>query len=118
MPNRTILILVIGFGLAALLAWWRPTPVRLRPPARGPETAQPTAPVRPERQCVGMVRRLAAMDYYATSPRRNPTGPAQGLARAHRGGGWSNAPRNLRVANRNRSLPTVRNSTLGFRLAM
>jgi formylglycine-generating enzyme required for sulfatase activity len=59
-----------------------------------------------------------AMDYYATSPRRNPTGPAQGLARAHRGGGWSNAPRNLRVANRNRSLPTVRNSTLGFRLAM
>jgi formylglycine-generating enzyme required for sulfatase activity len=48
MPNRTILILVIGFGLAALLAWWRPTPVRLRPPPR-PESMDmvPTLPIPP-----------------------------------------------------------------------
>jgi formylglycine-generating enzyme required for sulfatase activity len=59
-----------------------------------------------------------ADDYYAASPRQNPVGPAQGVARVHRGGCWSNAPRNLRVANRNRSRPTVRSSSLGFRLAM
>jgi formylglycine-generating enzyme required for sulfatase activity len=59
-----------------------------------------------------------ADDYYAASPRLNPVGPAEGVARVHRGGCWSNAPRNLRVANRNRSRPTVRSSSLGFRLAM
>lgn len=39
-------------------------------------------------------------DYYATSPRRNPTGPLTGEDKVRRGGGFSSLAREMRVTSR------------------
>ncbi|MBM4090075.1 MAG: formylglycine-generating enzyme family protein [Planctomycetes bacterium] len=56
-------------------------------------------------------------EYYASSPRRDPKGPATGEERAYRGGGWFNCTRGCRSASRSAGLPENRNLTLGFRVA-
>lgn len=55
--------------------------------------------------------------YYGKSPERNPKGPSSGEYRVLRGGSWSNAPVNVRSADRIRDAPTARMGTLGFRCA-
>ena len=55
-------------------------------------------------------------DYYSNSPERNPTGPDSGTYRVLRGGSWSNAPFNLRVAHRGSFIHPARTGILvGFR---
>lgn len=56
-------------------------------------------------------------DYYTNSPSNNPTGPNSGTSRVLRGGGWSVAPQDLRVAYRAGNSPYSRSSYLGFRLS-
>jgi formylglycine-generating enzyme required for sulfatase activity len=61
-----------------------------------------------------------ADDYYGTSPRRNPTGPAAGAERALRGGSWmcsENFCSNYRVAARSHATPDSGLNNLGFRCA-
>lgn len=53
---------------------------------------------------------------YATGPNIDPTGPATGVERVDRGGGWSFATRYNRVAERSHSLPTRSGATLGCRI--
>lgn len=59
--------------------------------------------------------------YYAAAPRRDPRGPAGGLQRVIRGGGWNSSGlyfyRNLRAAERSRDYPARRSSSVGFRCA-
>jgi serine/threonine-protein kinase len=54
-------------------------------------------------------------DYYHNSPSRDPTGPASGTVRAQRGGHWGTYPKEVRVSNRSRGDPGVRNDYSGFR---
>jgi formylglycine-generating enzyme required for sulfatase activity len=54
-------------------------------------------------------------DYYQTSPANNPTGPVSGTKRTVRGGAWYGVPGNLRVALRDRNVPTDRRDLIGFR---
>ncbi len=68
-------------------------------------------------------------DFYKKSPRRNPIGGVDSIThitsnftnvkwlRVLHGGAWLFSPRNLRVATRFRSNPTVTNSYYGFRCA-
>jgi len=56
-------------------------------------------------------------DYYATTPDRNPTGPATGTQKAFRGGGWMDSTTTMRAAMRNGTDPTVKINWLGFRCA-
>ena len=58
-----------------------------------------------------------AATYYAGSPARNPTGPAQGHYRALRGGGWDFILKGARAANRDWNEPVDRNGGNGFRCA-
>jgi formylglycine-generating enzyme required for sulfatase activity len=55
-------------------------------------------------------------NYYASSERRNPTGPAAGTYRVLRGGGWGRDPRLCRSANRYGAAPVGREDLLGFRV--
>jgi formylglycine-generating enzyme required for sulfatase activity len=55
--------------------------------------------------------------YYATSPRKDPTGPDNGSDRALRGGGWTGGSRYCRAAARSSSSPSFRSGSLGFRVA-
>jgi len=59
-----------------------------------------------------------ANNYYANSPKTNPTGPSSGSYRVLRGGSWGdfNAP-TLRVARRSLNFPANTDSTIGFRCA-
>ncbi|MBF0194813.1 MAG: SUMF1/EgtB/PvdO family nonheme iron enzyme, partial [Magnetococcales bacterium] len=58
-------------------------------------------------------------DYYSVSKgMKNPTGPAKGITRSLRGGGWSESAKKLRSSRRARNLPDVRYDNLGFRLLM
>jgi serine/threonine-protein kinase len=57
-------------------------------------------------------------EYYASSPSRNPSGPASGGFRALRGGSWFDFGLNLRVANRGRLDPSYRYGSIGFRCAL
>jgi len=62
-------------------------------------------------------------DYYANSPRDDPTGPRSGQFRVYRGGGWSDFPWICRSAFRFRAAPGYRGSgyrddDLGFRVAL
>ncbi|MHC4202193.1 MAG: formylglycine-generating enzyme family protein, partial [Planctomycetota bacterium] len=59
-----------------------------------------------------------AADYYADSPRENPTGPDTGNRRLLRGGSWSNYGRSCRSAFRNHNSPSSRYNSLGFRAAL
>ena len=55
--------------------------------------------------------------YYATSPLRNPPGPAVGTRRASRGGSWRHAVTISRTAARSRLDPSFRYTDYGFRVA-
>lgn len=63
--------------------------------------------------------------FYASSPRRNPVAGGQvgndftsvKSNRVLRGGGWNDSAQFLRVANRNRNMPTFSYSSSGFRCA-
>ncbi len=55
---------------------------------------------------------------YSSSTQTNPLGPTSGSYRVVRGGGWSNRARSCRVANRLRYDADLRDSNLGFRLAL
>jgi formylglycine-generating enzyme required for sulfatase activity len=58
-------------------------------------------------------------DYYRTAPVRNPLGPATGIYRCLRGGGWTEVdPLCFRAPFRKRADPTNRNTSIGFRCAM
>ncbi len=56
--------------------------------------------------------------YYASSPGRDPRGPAGGESRSVRGGSWANGPELIRSANRSSERPGNRLNVLGFRVAM
>jgi len=55
------------------------------------------------------------MDYYASSPQRDPQGPSSGEYRVVRGGSWGSDERLVRAAFRNWAVPDVRNFGIGFR---
>jgi len=57
-------------------------------------------------------------NYYATSPRLNPVGPAVGTSRVFRGGAWDAGPWVARSSSRNGNAPDVRAANLGFRLVL
>jgi formylglycine-generating enzyme required for sulfatase activity len=57
-------------------------------------------------------------DYYQNSPKKNPTGPAQGEKRVIRGGSWADLPLALRVTARISAEPEFEDRTIGFRCAM
>lgn len=54
--------------------------------------------------------------YYARPPLDDPQGPAAGLERVVRGGGFDNPPVDLRCARRGFELPSSRNYFCGFRV--
>ena len=54
--------------------------------------------------------------YYASSPSRDPQGPATGERRSVRGGSWFGSPYGVRSSNRS-TFPGVAVSTVGFRVA-
>jgi sulfatase modifying factor 1 len=56
-------------------------------------------------------------DYYAISPKRNPTGPDRGVRRASRGGSWRHAITISRCSARSRIDPSFRYTDYGFRVA-
>jgi formylglycine-generating enzyme len=57
-------------------------------------------------------------DYYTVTPDRNPLGPAKGIYKVIRGGGWSDDDdRNLMNHYRNFADPSKGASTIGFRCA-
>jgi formylglycine-generating enzyme required for sulfatase activity len=56
--------------------------------------------------------------YYTISPKRNPQGPATGLYKVVRGGGWSDDDERVFMNHfRNFTDPDLRSSTIGFRCA-
>jgi formylglycine-generating enzyme required for sulfatase activity len=57
-----------------------------------------------------------AKDFYASSPERNPSGPAHGVRRASRGGSWRHAVTISRCATRSRIDPSFRYTDYGFRV--
>ncbi len=56
-------------------------------------------------------------DYYSVSPGSNPPGPATGVSRVLRGGGWYNNAGRLRVAERRAFTPDTVIADIGFRCA-
>jgi len=66
----------------------------------------------------GNVREWTA-DWHGAYPRSSvidPRGPNKGSARVNRGGSWINSGSNLRSAARNRSNPSHRRRSIGFRV--
>jgi serine/threonine-protein kinase len=60
-----------------------------------------------------------AEDYYDSSPRGNPTGPASGDLRVMRGGSWLNFDTYVRAATRDYGrAPDYRNQAFGFRVCL
>jgi formylglycine-generating enzyme required for sulfatase activity len=55
-------------------------------------------------------------EYYYSSPRQNPQGPATGTLKNPRGGGWGNASECIRASDRNGFPPDFRILFLGLRL--
>jgi formylglycine-generating enzyme required for sulfatase activity len=55
--------------------------------------------------------------YYGSSPGSNPQGPANGISRVLRGGGWLSNDSNLRVASRRHAGPGYQIHNIGFRCA-
>ncbi len=55
--------------------------------------------------------------YYSIGPKVNPRGPESGALRVSRGGSWSYGARDVRASNRSLNDPSLRGSSLGFRLA-
>jgi len=58
-----------------------------------------------------------AVDYYGVSRLADPTGPAAGSYRVHRGGCWNQGAGECRAADRGTFVPSRRDYYLGFRLA-
>jgi eukaryotic-like serine/threonine-protein kinase len=56
-------------------------------------------------------------EYYAESPRENPSGPESGTTRVVRGGAWNTVSRAIRVTNRHWAFPG-RDDFMGFRCAL
>lgn len=56
--------------------------------------------------------------YYSNSPTVNPTGPASGSRRVHRGGSWAESAWGCRVSCRYKRAPTLQSNGLGLRLAL
>ena len=56
--------------------------------------------------------------YYATSPPRDPAGPAAGAFRVLRGGSWKNQAGACRAAYRNALPPHAKDSATGFRVVL
>ena len=56
-------------------------------------------------------------DYYKSSPKDNPQGPASGSTRVLHGGSWFGPPRSIRASARDNSDPDIRFGISGFRLA-
>ena len=54
--------------------------------------------------------------YYQVSSKDNPLGPAKGIYKGLRGGGWNSFAHNCRPANRDQAGPTHADTNLGFRL--
>ena len=61
---------------------------------------------------------LYAEGYYASSPAKNPTGPATGEYRMMRGGSWSRGAVCARVTYRDKHAPTLAYNDVGLRLAL
>jgi formylglycine-generating enzyme required for sulfatase activity/serine/threonine protein kinase len=57
-------------------------------------------------------------DYYAKSPKDDPTGPVGGTHRARRGGCYSNEATCCRSALRDNAEPEFRHDSIGFRVSM
>ena len=57
-----------------------------------------------------------SFSYNGSNAVTDPTGPASGSDRVHRGGSWINAGTNLRSAKRFSNTPSYRNYNLGFRV--
>jgi sulfatase modifying factor 1 len=55
-------------------------------------------------------------NYYASSPRHDPTGPQQGNVRVRRGGSWHTWPFYARSSYRNWNAPSTRYTLVGIRL--
>ncbi len=55
--------------------------------------------------------------YYASSPARNPTGPASGQGHVMRGGSWGVNQVDVRAAHRSGGPPQMAMEILGFRCA-
>ena len=55
------------------------------------------------------------LDYYASSPSSNPTGPRSGAHRVLRGGGWDFFPPGVRASTRGCFTPGNRAAYVGFR---
>jgi len=60
----------------------------------------------------------ADAEYYKRSPVDDPPGPSEASHRVIRGGGWCDAPRDCRSADRRMCEPAYRFVCLGFRLAL
>lgn len=58
------------------------------------------------------------VNYYASSPENNPTGPTEGTTRVLRGGSWSNTNDGCRITYRSRGNPTGDSPTTGFRVVV
>jgi formylglycine-generating enzyme required for sulfatase activity len=58
-----------------------------------------------------------AADYYKSSPRQDPRGPATGSLKVMRGGCWESGAANLRVSCRRADLPKAWADNVGFRCA-
>ncbi|HJT77659.1 MAG TPA: formylglycine-generating enzyme family protein, partial [Gemmataceae bacterium] len=56
-------------------------------------------------------------DYYQNSPKSDPQGTDNGLARVLRGGSWINRPKGCRAAHRSRYAPAYSIYSAGFRVA-
>jgi len=59
-----------------------------------------------------------AKDYYATSPIRNPKGPAAGSKRSVRGGSWADDEQSLLSTRRANRSPNERSDQIGFRVVV
>lgn len=57
-------------------------------------------------------------EYYKGSPKNSPTGPASGVGRIIRGGGWDTSLRKLRVVTRDSYAEKRFSTNLGFRLVL
>jgi formylglycine-generating enzyme len=55
-------------------------------------------------------------DYYAISPKRNPSGPQSGTRRVSRGGSWRHSVKASRAAHRSSLPPEYRYTDYGFRM--
>ena len=56
-------------------------------------------------------------DYYSCAPEQDPKGPANGLYRVLRGGGWADDAKYLTCSYRSFARPVERSPTIGFRCA-